>query len=512
MSKVDTKHSDYQKWLPVWARCRIAAEGQRAVHQADTALLPKLTGQTPEEYQSFKSRALFYPATGRTVEGLTGLIFRRPPVVTAPESATPIIEDVDLANTPILTFCEKVVDELIKVGRVGLLADYPRNDGEKTMADQMVSGARPYVVAYKAEDIINWRIERINNRLQLTMVVLSETYDEVDGFETTTHQQYRVLRLTPLATSTEATMADAPVAPGYVYTTEVWRKPTGGADFVLSSDPVAPLLNGQPLPSIPFIVCGPLGVTTDMAKPPIEDLADVNLSHYRTTADYEHGLHFTGLPTPVVTGHRFETNEVFALGSTQIKAFPNPDSKAFFLEFEGEGLKQLAARLAEKEEMMVALGARLLAKEKRAAEAAETAAIHRAGENGVLASLANSASSAISMVMTWCVMWSSPTSEPVVVQLNTDFMPAGLNAGRLTALVKAWQSGAMSWETLYDNLQRGEIARTGVDAETERDLIDMEAPRALSADPSNPPVDNAPDGGEPMDPPEDPPSPDGNDQ
>ena len=51
-------------------------------------------------------------------------------------------------------------DEIFSVNRVGVLIDYS------------VESSRPYAVIYKAENIINWRIEVINGELKLTLVVL----------------------------------------------------------------------------------------------------------------------------------------------------------------------------------------------------------------------------------------------------------------------------------------------------------------------------------------------------
>jgi hypothetical protein len=51
-----------------------------------------------------------------------------------------------------------------------------------------------------------------------------------------------------------------------------------------------------------------------------------------------------------------------------------------------------------------------------------------------------------------------------------------MTAQEMTELVKAWQSGAISYATMYDNLQRGEIARHGVTAEEEMALIEAEGP------------------------------------
>jgi hypothetical protein len=462
---VDSEHAEYAATLPLWRKCRDAAAGQEAVHAAGIAYLPKLSAQTDDEYKAYRGRALYYNATGRTVDGLTGLIFRRPPTAEVPSAVDYLQEDADTAGTPLLAFCEKVCDELTTVGRFGLLADYPPMEQARTLADERAAGARPYVTLYRAEDIINWRSARIGNRTQLTLAVLSERHEEEDGYGIRSQPQLRVLMLK-----------------AGVYQVELWRKADAGPDkdkWVLA-EAFTPLMNGRPMNFLPFLICGPMGVDWCAAKPPILDLVNVNLSHYRSTADYEHGLHFTGLPTPVVYGHTFDTGETFALGSTVVKAFPHPEAKAEFMEFQGEGLTQLSKRLEEKEQMMAALGARMLASEKRAVEAAETAAIHRSGENSVLASLANAAGAAISKALSWCAQWAG-VAEPVRVELNTDYLPAGMTAQELTALVNAWQHGAVSHETLYDNLKRGEIAQQDIDFETEKDRIELEGPKLGTA-------------------------------
>ena len=48
--------------------------------------------------------------------------------------------------------------------------------------------------------------------------------------------------------------------------------------------------------------------------PPLNDLADVNLSHYRGYADHKHGLHFTALPTVVFMSDK-NMEDVIGLGS-----------------------------------------------------------------------------------------------------------------------------------------------------------------------------------------------------
>jgi hypothetical protein len=59
----------------------------------------------------------------------------------------------------------------------------------------------------------------------------------------------------------------------------------------------------------------------------------------------------------------------------------------------------------------------------------------------------------------------------VCVKLNTDFETAHLNGPELTALVSAWQAGAISRDTLLHNLRQGEILPPGRSGEQEGELI-----------------------------------------
>ena len=54
-----------------------------------------------------------------------------------------------------------------------------------------------------------------------------------------------------------------------------------------------------------------------------------------------------------------------------------------------------------------------------------------------------------------------------------------MSFAELTELTKAWQSGAISYETLYYNMQRGEVTRPGITAEKEKAEIEIESPAML---------------------------------
>ena len=127
------------------------------------------------------------------------------------------------------------------------------------------------------------------------------------------------------------------------------------------------------------------------------------------------------------------------------------------------------------------LGARLLESQKRVGEAAERIELRQGGENSILGNVAASLSASLTQVLRWAYWWNSTealpddvTHEQVVMELNTDFSATGMSATELTAVVKAWQSGAMSRDTMLDLFRRGEVLPEGRTNEEELALIRSE--------------------------------------
>lgn len=454
---VDSKHEEYEEHYDQWERCEHAAEGQDEIHEYGIAYLPRLSGQTDEEYKAYKKRALFYNATQRTIDGLTGLMFLKPPVIESPAGLEAFIADISMTGVSLHQFAEMIAEEVVKIGRCGVLVDHPPMADAITLAQAQALGMRPYMRLYDAESIINWKTQRIAGSETLVMVVLEEEYEiQEDEFESECKTQYRVLDLIE-----------------GIYRQRVFRKNDKG-DWYVESE-YFPQSQGKSIARIPFEFFGVRDNTPSVDKPPLLDLVDVNLSHYRTTADYEHGLHFTGLPTPVVTGFYPDETTSFRIGSGTAWILPDPAAKAFYMEFSGQGLSELREALRSKESMMATLGARILAPEKRIQETAQTAAIHRAGENSVLASMAQAISIGLTHCLEWMAAWSNIAGE-VKVEINRDYLPNSMTYQDVAELVKSWQAGAISHETLFDNLVRGDLIAPGLSFMDEKERIDMIPP------------------------------------
>lgn len=447
---VDTQHSDYSKHTTRWKRCRDASIGQDAVHDATVTYLPKLGGQTDDEYKAYRLRAMFYGATGRTIDGLTGMLFRKPTQTELPSAITPYEEDITRDGLSLQNFAEQTAEELLQVGRAGILVDHPPGVAAITQADAQAARLRPYLRLYKTESIINWKLDDGI----LSMVVLEEVIQEdEDEYKSEDVKQWRVLDLLESR-----------------YRQRIFQK-NDKDEFIQIGDDIFPLMNNAALDYIPFVFCGVRDCSPDVDMPPLMSLVDTNLSHYRTSADYEHGLHWCGCPTPVITGYTKKDGERMVIGSGEAWILPQPEAKATILELKADSLGALQTALERKEGQMASLGARMLSPDKKAAEAAETAAIHRGGESSVLASIAQSLSIALSKAVQIMAEWAG-TSEEVTVTINRDYLPTAMSAPELTALVGAWQSGGISHESLYDALVKGEVIADKGTFEDEQERID----------------------------------------
>jgi len=208
-------------------------------------------------------------------------------------------------------------------------------------------------------------------------------------------------------------------------------------------------------------------IVADPRRIGLSDLADVNLSHYRTSADREHSLFWVSQPTAWTSGATGETP--LRIGSSVAWSLP-VDGKVGMLEHSGKGIGALRDSMLEKQLLMQTLGARLL-EEPVANETATAVRERHSGEQASLRVIAQVASAGLTKAMRAAIWWASsepaPADVDAAITLNTDFLASRLTPEELKALLLSWQSDAVSFSTLHHNLQRGGIMRPGVSAEQE---------------------------------------------
>ncbi len=474
---VNSTHPDYDENLVAWSRARDVISGEDAIKSAGVRYLPRLDSQTDEEYAAYKERASFFNATSRTAEGYVGLIFRRPPFLKTPDAksalATAVSEfanDADMLGTPLISYAKNVVNEVISVGRAGTLIDWE---------DEVEN--RVYVCLYAAENILNWRVERINGRNVPTMIVLYEpsggrpvSGKDEDPFVPMSREQIRVLRLVPGERTPDSRKQP------YSCVVELWQREEKKSrreknDWKLVETRI-PLRLGKPLPHLPFIFHGPRHSQPSVDRLPLGDIITVNLDHYRLDADYKHGIHFTALPTAWVSG--FDKAANLRIGASTAWVTETTGATAGYLEFTGHGLITFERAMDRDERLLAVLGSRLLEGQKKVGETAQAIELRQSGENSILGTLATSLSASLTQVLRWAYWWNSTedspediTNEQVLLELNTDFSTKGMAPQEITAVVAAWQAGAISRDTMTDLFRRGEVLPEGRSTEEEMKLI-----------------------------------------
>jgi hypothetical protein len=421
------------------------------------------------------------------------MIFRKPPYLQLPENRSALGKamaefnnDADMLGTSLYGYAKQVVGEVVSVGRCGTLVDW---EGGASRTGQGEN--RAYAALYRAEQILNWRVERVNGRSIATLVVLHEpTGGERTGtdlFDSTAGEQIRVLRLV----HGSSLMADGPMegrtAEGPRCVVDIWRpKLVDGKSLMVDSrkgktewqlvETRVPLRLGRPLPLIPFVFHGPENSRPAVARLILDDIIPVNLGHYRMDADYKHGLHYTALPTAYVSG--FENAPALKIGSSVAWTTETTGATAGFLEYTGQGLTSFERALDHAERLMAVMGSRLLEGQKKIAETAEAMQIRQSGEDSILSSVATSISESLTHVLRWAYWWNGTeqypediTDQQALLDLNTDFRTHGMSSNEVTSLVSAWQAGAISQDTMFELFRRSEILPDGRGNEEEAALV-----------------------------------------
>lgn len=476
-------HPDYNRFADDWRKCRDFIEGIKALRAHDlenwrdglatvlrgvegkstrepagsgfegkvlSCYIPPLSNRmTYVEYVLYLFRGHYYNTVNLTKSGYLGLLFKTPPALEAPAGFAVIQDDADLKETPLAEYLEDLADEILSVGRVGVLVDRPAIDGTLSVGDAQRLGSRPYCATYKAEDILDWKSERRGARYVVTYWKLRERVRRGDGWD----YNYRELKLDDSG-----------------YSQVEWTRPDTKQDYAskIITPRMGPLETGTPLSEIPFYPFSPRGGGADIEPPPLLDLVECALEHYQANTEYANARFSTAIPTPGFYGFNDEEADSIVLGGLNAIVASNPEAHAQFLEFTGAGLNPLRIAIQDIEARMAKLGSRLLAQDKAAAETADALRIRASGESATLADIARSESRIASQMLTLAAEWNNTTGA-VEVKLNTEYTDASSSPQEITAL-----SGAVGKNQLTQHDFNERLRKVGI-IEADRTDEDIEA-------------------------------------
>ena len=408
--------------------------------------LPRLSSQNENGYDAYLKRTVYYPILSNTISGRLGQIMRKAPVTRGSSRGLSWMSDsVTKDSKDITIFCGKVLEELMKVGRVGVLADY----NEKKDS--------PYFSLYNAESIVNW-LEEDSELVEVHLI--EETYIVGDAGEIEPERRIRRCYIDE---------------EGY-YAVEVYRVSViGGTSKITLLSTYQPLVFGTPMREIPFTFINPNSLLSDVEKPPLLDIALMSLSVYRNSADLELSLHTTAISTPYGVGIEEDDLDAsdFSLGPSEFKLFRNPDAKIDVLEFKGTGVNAIMESMSNKFTHIASIGGDASFTSNKAAENAETFRLRLSKETSAMSNIVLYAEKGINQMLKYAGPWISPNEE-MSVAINRDFLDATMSADLLKAINESVVMGLISRKAAFEIRQKNEIYPDGWDFDQEEALLDQD--------------------------------------
>ena len=451
--KVDFVREELEDMLPTYKIIRDCLSGSRAIKEAKTEYLPRPMQDDPSDanyqrYEDYRARAVFYNVTYRTLEGLTGQVYSREPVVDLPSSMLDMIDNADGSGATLKQISEEHLRNVIAYGRSGVWVDYAEPSDEyraqtELQGKEASDAIRPTIHVFKPWDVINWRFKNIGAKKLLSLVVVQRNYVKSDdGFQEVIDKEYLVLRLND----------------NDEYEAVVYRN--NGGEFYIHSINTPKKQNGKRFREIPFEFASVRKNNNNVDRPPLEDIAHLNIAHYRNSADYEEMVYMLGQPTPFIVGlDRNWVQSVLEGGKIRLGsriATPLPVGADFkLLEITQTSAHKEA--MEQKEQQMIAIGARLIydTKTKTATEDNND----KSTEESVLSSIAFNVSRSIQNMLRFAGMFKlGDNVENITFDLNTEFDLQDMSPEEMTAVQNVWKAGGLTWEEFRFALRRAGMA------------------------------------------------------
>lgn len=483
---VSDQHKDYAANLPKWQLVRDCVEGSAAIKRrgggvdggsrnsgrrsalAGTRYLPQPnptdnSTENIERYEQYRTRANFVNFTGHTEDGFLGMVYRRAPEVELADNIKFLEENADGMGLSLLQMLQGTTADVMETGRHGLLVDFPPSSGG---TDAQTADLQPKIVQYEAEAGLNWRTAVVIRHKQLVLVVLREPVEIIDedGFSVKCETYRRVLSFNKDGNYIQRL---------YDQDDKLLQVP-GGAEG--QTDIMPTQADGKPWKVIPFVFVGSKDNSPSPDKAPLYDLAEVNISHYRNSADFEESSFMVGQPTPVLAGLTQSWVDTvlkgkLLLGSRAMVLLPANASATLLQanpnQMPGKGME-------EKEKQMVKIGAKIIT-DSTGVETAEAAKLRFAGQNSKLSMVLNNVERAFLQCFEWAGLFMKGGAGENILKINREFYQATVDPQLLVANMQLMDRGVIAKTDVRNILRKSsliDVDRTDEDIDNEVGDVD----------------------------------------
>ena len=445
MTGIKTQHAEFVANIAAWTKVDDVCKGQASVKTKGKLYLPvPETFEDDCRYKEYLDRAVFYGVTGKTLKSNIGSAFNKLPDFKRPDDLEYLDRNADGSGRSIFQASQYMLSLMLKHYRCGVYVDYPQVAPSRNRAEDKLKNAFPMIHILKASVVVDWDYIIVGNQKKTAFVKILEsiTTRTADGFERETKEQYRVLRL-------EENQTD------YVYTVQVYKQNEKG-EWIEGEKYTPTDYHGKTWSYIPFTFCGAVDNTDDIDNAPLLELADINLAHYRNSADVEESGFIVGQPIismPDVTHEQYEIAKKEGLTVGSRRGFP---TRVEVVQAESNNLaKQL---MDDKWAQMKEMGARLIevgSANKTATQADNEDSV----QHSVLSLAVSNISEALSTALRWCAKFTLPDHdlgpEELSYVISQDFNKPKFSEERAKRLYEACVGGNLPWVVWYQYEQTG---------------------------------------------------------
>lgn len=415
-----------------WPMITALLGGTAAMRAAGKMYLPRWPNEEEAFYQNRLAVATLFPAFSRTVEVLSGKPFSRP--VTWDEKVVParireMFTDVDLQGTNLHSFLADICEEAMAYGLCGILVEHPPADKQLSLAEERQRGLRPYFVKVSANSLLDYDSERVNGQETFTMLRFVEVVSERDPeneFVVKDIEQVRVLN------------------PGRWRVYREKRNETSGAlEWQLHDE------GTTSLKKITFVpVYGDKRGFMN-ARPPLAELAWLNVEHWQSRSDQQTILHVARVP--VLFGKKLGDGPI-SVGAASAIMSDEDEADLRYVEHSGKAIEAGRTDILDLEEKMRQVGAELLVIKPGHRTVVQTLTDKEAATSALqrmVCDLTDAARQALQYLAEW-----TGESEGGHVTIFSDFGATTLAEASADFLVGMYKTRALSDETLFNEIQR----------------------------------------------------------
>ena len=430
----DSIQDPNNSWLaqePHWPLIEDLLGGTYQMRSKHRRYLPQEPRELDESFDHRLARSVCPPYYIRLEKLLAGMLVRKP--VRLNDTSDDIrmdLFDVDLENNDLNVWTYETARKMIRYGHVGVLVDAP-TDGV----------GRPYWISYTPRQIIGWRSKLRDGKLILSQLRLTEKVCVPDGkYGEKVVNQIRLL-----------------VPGGY----EIHRQGDNGEFTKIEEGPTS-------LDEIPFSVAYANKVSYLESRPPLADIAELNLKSYQLQSDLSNQLHIASVPMLAFYGFPQSSEEVTA-GPGEAIAFP-AEGRAEYTEPTGSSFNAQFEQIDRVEKQINELGLASILGQKLTAETAESKQIDRSQGDSTMMVIAQQMQDMIDNCLKFHGQFTGNQAGSCFV--NRDFLGQKMDAPSIQALLTLYTAGAISQETLLKQLSEGEVLGDEFDIEEELEATD----------------------------------------